>query len=487
MVSPSLRSTARVSPRVSWWLLALIAIAVAAWVAPGVAARAARGGHVTADEPQYLMSAISLGEDRNLNVRDERLDERFRTFHRADLSLQEKIRDDGRLVSPHDPLLPALLAAPMLLGGWIGAKLTLAVIAGLLAATLVWIAVVRLGISVAAASITVLAFCAGAPLAVYGTQVYPELPAALVVAVLIALLTGPLGRWRLLGAGVGIIALPWLSVKYAPVALAFAALTVVVYWRADHRRLLLWLGGGVVAAGALYLVAHQAWYGGWTPYASGDHFVGGEMTVVGAEPNHAGRAVRLVGLLVDRDFGLVAWNPAYLLAVPALAFFVHRRPPRWPVLVVPLVAGWLNATFVALTMHGWWWPGRQVVVVLPCAVLAVAWWAASSASVLRIVAVLGSLGAFVFMWLVIEASVFDLRLISTMEQMSNPLVRGWRVLLPDYRDATSTDWVLHGAWLIALVAAAVAVVRPQFSMIRPRSTPVPPRDNARQAYEARQA
>ena len=43
-----------------------------------------------------------------------------------------------------------------------------------------------------------------------------------------------------------------------------------------------------------------------------------------------------------------------------------------------LAAGWLVATFVALTMHGYWWPGRQVVVVLPALVLAVAWWLATS-------------------------------------------------------------------------------------------------------------
>jgi hypothetical protein len=119
-------------------------------------------------------------------------------------------------------------------------------------------------------------------------------------------------------------------------------------------------------------------------------------------------------------------------------------------------------------MQGWWWPGRQVVVVLPCAVLAVAWWAASSRAVLRAVAILGVLGAFVFVWLVIEASVFDLRLISTMEQMSNPLVRGWRLLLPDYRDRTTADWVLHGAWIVALVASVVAVIRPRLSVFRTR-------------------
>ena len=452
----------------SWWLLGVIALGVAIWVAPGLAARASTGGHVTADEPQYLMTAISLGEDHNLNLRDERADQRARVFHRDNLPLQEKIWPDGHLVSPHDPLLPAFLAVPMLVGGWIGAKLALAALAGVLAAAMVWVAVVRFAIPKPAAIITVLAFSAGAPLAVYGTQVYPELPAALAVTLAIAALTGPLGRRALFGAGVCIVALLWLSVKYAPVAGALAAVAAWLYWRADKRRLVWWFGGALALAGIAYLAAHQAWYGGWTVYASGDHFVGGEMTVVGTSPDYPGRAVRLVGLLIDRDFGLVAWNPAYLLAVPALAFLVRNRPQRWPVLAVPLAVGWLNATFVALTMHGWWWPGRQVVVVLPCAVLAVAWWAASSRTVLRVLAVLGILGAFIFMWLVVEASVFDLRLISTMEQMSNPLVRGWRLLLPDYRDRTPEDWVLHGAWCLALFATVFAVVRPRLAVIRTR-------------------
>ena len=215
----------------------------------------------------------------------------------------------------------------------------------------------------------------------------------------------------------------------------------------------------------LYVLAHKAWYGGWTVYASGDHFVGGELTVVGRDPDYASRAIRLIGLLVDRDFGLVAWNPVFLLAIPAFAYLVVRRPPHWPVLVAPLIAGWLNATFVALTMHGWWWPGRQVVVVLPCVVLAVAWWASSSRAALWAVAVLGALGAFVFLWLVVEATVGDLKLVVTFESTSNPLVRAWRTLLPDYREQTTRDWLLHGAWLVAIVATVLATV---LAVVRPR-------------------
>ena len=161
------------------------------------------------------------------------------------------------------------------------------------------------------------------------------------------------------------VALPWLAVKYAPVA---AALAAVAAWRAVAARRPARPRCGsaaavLVVAGLAYLVAHRLLYGGWTVYAAGDHFVGGELTVVGTDPDYLGRSRRLVGLLVDRGFGLAAWAPVFLLAVPALAALARRRPPAGPRWSLPLAAGWVNATWVALTMHGWWWPGRQVVVV----------------------------------------------------------------------------------------------------------------------------
>ena len=52
-------------------------------------------------------------------------------------------------------------------------------------------------------------------------------------------------------------------------------------------------------------------------------------------PTTSAARSRLVGLLVDRGFGLAAWAPVFLLAVPALAALVRRRPPGWLALVVP--------------------------------------------------------------------------------------------------------------------------------------------------------
>ena len=87
-------------------LLALAAL-VTAWTAVGIAAHATYGARVTADEPQYLLSAISLGEDGDLDISDEIAREAYRPFHRVDLDPQTVALDDsGRHVSPHDPLLP---------------------------------------------------------------------------------------------------------------------------------------------------------------------------------------------------------------------------------------------------------------------------------------------------------------------------------------------------------------------------------------------
>ena len=119
--------------------------AVALWTfvvaLPAIGARASHGARVTADEPQYLTTAISIGEDFDLDISDELAERRFELYHEIDLNPQTiDLDDSGRRVSPHDPLLPALLAAPMLLGGWIAAKAALAVIAGAAAAATLWLA-----------------------------------------------------------------------------------------------------------------------------------------------------------------------------------------------------------------------------------------------------------------------------------------------------------------------------------------------------------
>ena len=181
----------------------MVAVAVVAFAAAaaGVGSRASYGARTTADEPHYLLTALSIAHDGDLDVRDEFARMEYLPFHEIPLDPQAAPRADGSLIEPHDPLLPVVLAAPAALGGWVPAKLTLAAVAAALAALLVWIAVRRFGVPVLAAAVVVGVFAASAPLAAYGSQIYPELPAALLVAVAIAAVTGPLGRGGLATLG----------------------------------------------------------------------------------------------------------------------------------------------------------------------------------------------------------------------------------------------------------------------------------------------
>lgn len=434
----------------------ILAYAAAALGAP---IRSSYGARITADEPEYLLSAISLAEDRSLDISDELAEQRYRPFHEIRIKPQAKVLDGGRMVSPHDPLLPALLVPGAVSGGWLGAKLNLALFGALLAVLLLWTAVRRFGVPVGRAGVIVGLFSVSAPFAVYGSQIYPEIPAALAVTAAIAFLTGPMGRRGLGGFIAGIVGLVWLGTKFIPVA---AVLSLVALWRLHrtgrHREIA--VAAGVFAvAGAGYLLGHLRWYGSLTVYATGAHFAEtGEFSVMGVTPDFAARTSRLIGLLVDRRFGLAAWQPAWLVMIPAIAWIVRRRPAGWETLVFPLAAGWLGATYLALTMHGWWWPGRQVVVVLPAAVLAICAWA-GSASRMRVTVALGAAGIFNLGWLFVQGWRRELTMIVDFYETTNPLYRGWSLLLPDYVELNAGDWLLHGAWVAATLVTVLCTGR----------------------------
>ena len=140
---------------------------------------------------------------------------------------------------------------------------------------------------------------------------------------------------------------------------------------------------------------------------------------------------------------------------------------------MPAAAGWLVATFVALTMHGFWWPGRQVVVILPALVLATAWWLGET-SMFRprtpvvAVAVAATVGLITWAWLLVEVLQRRASVIFEFETTRNPIYRLWQHLLPDYRRLAADDWALHGAWIVAMGMLAIAGWR---SMAAPSAVP----------------
>ena len=70
-------------------------------------ARATYGAKISVDEPQYLLTALSIAEDRDLDISDELAEERYLPFHEIPLNQQTiDLNEDGQRISPHDPFSP---------------------------------------------------------------------------------------------------------------------------------------------------------------------------------------------------------------------------------------------------------------------------------------------------------------------------------------------------------------------------------------------
>lgn len=433
---------------------ACLLVALVAGLAAGFGAKVPSTSlaRISVDEPQYVLSAISLAEDGDLDIGDELRDGRWRAWSDVPIQVQTQALPDGRAISPHDPLLPLLLAPFVGVFGWAGAKVTMVLLAMVTAAVALWVADRRLGLSPWLGVPGVLAGVTSAPLAVYGQQVYPELPAALAVLVAYAAGTGRLRRRGLLVLLIAVVSMPWLGVKYAPVAAALLVVPALRLARSRRWWPLAALATGLVAAAGAYLAVHRWVWGGWTVYASGDHFTQtGEFSVVGVSPDYLGRSLRLTGLFVDRDYGLVPWAPVWLLLPVAVGAGLRRHD--WAVLL-PLAAGWATAVWVALTMHGFWWPGRQLVVVLPLAGLLLLSTLSRGPRVLRRGAVgLCALGTLAYVALLVDGLQGRITWVVGFAHVREPVYRAMRPLLPDYRGSSVWPgyWPAHVGWTAVLL------------------------------------
>lgn len=451
----------RSDSRLRWAMLAAALVATLAAM-PGAFVRSTHGGAAAVDEPQYLLTAISLAEDGDLDIDDELDAARWRAFHDATLPQQTAPRPDGSRLSPHDPLLPLLLAGPYRLGGLTGARWFLALVNGALAAALVHLAVRRFGVPVRLAGLGAAVAGCSVPFVVYGSQVYPELPAALALVVAVDAGLAPVRRATTATTILAVVALPWLAVKYVPVAATVALLHL---WRLHQERESTHVWGVLAAylvAAAGYVTGHLAWYGGLTVYAAGDFFAdnGGQLSVLGTNPNPLGRTRRVVGLLVDRGFGIAVWQPAWLALAPAMGGLAARRPPRWAWLAAPLAVGWLNATFVAVTMHGYWFPGRHLLHALPFAVVAVLWWLARTGAATRwVVAGAAVLGLWSTGALLVDGLARELTWVVDFGTVDHPGYQLWRRLLPDHLQRPPGTAVLTALWAGLLGVGVAAGAR----------------------------
>lgn len=331
------------------------------------------------DEPHYLIMAQSLLGDGDLRIENNHARGDYKEYFAPDLEPHYLTRGvDGEIYSIHPVGMPVLIAPAFAIGGYRGVVVLFVLMSGA-AAALMWRSVVRATTDVGATTFACAAIVATTPFLYNTFAIYPEIPAALAVAIAITLIFGgvgprePITRWLLAGIACGV--LPWLSTKYAPMSAALAIVASCrILWPAptvtlapeaasprDLRRspnLLAALLAPYVASLIAWFYFFYAFWGSPLPQAPYGALV---------QTDFANLVFGAPGLLFDQEYGVLSYAPVYILAATGLwIMWRDGGDMRRRALEIAVVFGALLATVGAFRI---WWggsaaPGRPLVSAL---------------------------------------------------------------------------------------------------------------------------
>jgi hypothetical protein len=452
---PAVLATLTRQPHVLGATVLFVLLAAAYSFSAGL--RATRGASITGDEPFYLLTTQSLIQDGDLDLRQQYERESYRSFfdHPDGLWKQSVPLPDGTILSPHEPGLSILVLPGFWLGGLRGAQAELLLIAALTMALAYVLTALETGRPLPSWWVT----CAvglSATAFVYSTEVYPEFPAALCIVLGLLVVRHSKNG---VAAGVALAtllsALAWLGIKYVPLGCLIA---LFYLFRATVQARVLFL---VLAAasGVFYIWFHYAVFGELTAYSVNTVYEGASTThVIESHLALRERAYRLWGLFIDRRFGIGRWAPILLPLLPSLPLLLHRGGLGVTVCGL-IVAQLLMGTFVAITMMGWWFPGRTLVAVLPLFALVLTELVVRLPRPVRLgVAALGVWSVLITASLVQSVRTDEVTLAVDPFGMHAPIFRFARELFPDYRAWGGQTILLTLAWLALGSTALVGFV-----------------------------
>ncbi len=313
------------------------------------------------DEPHYLMVADSLLRDGDVSLERDYAEGRYAPFHDAPLAPHFRVRGrHGEVYSLHALGLSVAILPAWALAGYPGVTVFMALLAALLVVEVRrW--VVDLTGRPDVAEATAWALALSPPLLHYAGLVFTEVPAALALA--FGLRRGRDARAGIasaLAVGAAAAVLPWLNIRYAPLALLVVA--HAAWRRPGLSRLAAQLGPLAVSAIGIALY-HHSLYGFWDP-----------RRVYGRHPelSLSTLAEGLPGLFLDQEFGLAIYVPVLALAVPGLAWLWRRDRKLGTATLLAVGTVVLTAGSWHMWRGGFNPPGRFLVPVVPLLFVAVA-------------------------------------------------------------------------------------------------------------------
>ena len=330
------------------------------------------------DEPHYVLESWSLQEDFDRNLANQYNGGYIQPY----LSQAQDYTHTGQFISVHSPGLPFLLIpgaavqrdVPLDVPGQQGAPgtelgvhiemiLISALVAMMLFRVLVQLRVAR-GLLLYAAWASVVF---SLPIVAFSSQIYPEMPCALVLLIALSALIGPRITMRktLVVAGCA-AALPWLSIRVLLFAVVIAAAVVARIFevaRADpslaRRPLILAAVLPPAVSLAALSLANHAWYGSYRLDAQGQNH-GPPISYVYQQS---------MAELFSQPLGWLPLAPMHIIALAGLGYLCWRYG-KWAIATTAVALTYLITT--GTSNQGFSFPARFLIMVIPFAAVPLA-------------------------------------------------------------------------------------------------------------------
>jgi len=302
----------------------------------------------TGDEPEYLITASSLGRDFDLDVQNQYDLGSFSPFAPG-MTDRHAFVFDGRLQSFHYPGLPLLLSwmflsLPLQIDPMAGASFLFSIFSAFVS-LLILRSTDRKESALFAAIL-----CLSYPVIAYGARIYPDILAGLIFLYILSKGENKsLSGIHLFFAAFLTGFLPFLHPRLLPAA---AILWVYLFIVSGNKYRLF--------AGATIATVLILWF---NTYYSG-HLLTGPYAGAGNLGWQDG-PLRLVAQLADSRYGILWFNPLLIFCVPGIALFVRGGFLRAAVFVLALYAAFLPAAFFDNWLLGSCPIGRYWMVALP--------------------------------------------------------------------------------------------------------------------------
>jgi len=315
---------------------------------------------VTGDEPHYLVMADGLLPTLEIEQSGPYIREfRTRTIYPGGLAPREAVPDENNthavagprgLFNVHNLGLPVILAAPYLVLGELGARLTMIAVGAGIVSLLTLIAL-SAGLDRRRVYLIVTPLVVGLPLLPASTQIYPDLPAGLFsLVVLISLLQPELlaRRSATTLTTFSLAFLPWLHLRF--VAISLLGLVAIVWTRRSSHSLLrnLMEFAAPLAMSTIMLGTYN-WYAFGSP--AGPYETDDVQTTTFT-------AMQFFSLLTDQNQGLLVQQPLHLIGLVMLGGLLRTHlVPILTAAAFTVVSLGINSTHWAL-YGGWSFNGR---------------------------------------------------------------------------------------------------------------------------------